>query len=102
MRRLRRPADLALERVLGGEWCNDADGSCFVVERRFDADGHATAASVSAIVAESLRDAADEASLVAGGAPARPPFVFFDLETTGLSGGAGTLRVSRRLRVVRR
>jgi hypothetical protein len=27
---------------------------------------------------------------VAGGAPARPPFVFFDLETTGLSGGAGT------------
>jgi uncharacterized protein len=24
------------------------------------------------------------------GAPARPPFVFFDLETTGLSGGAGT------------
>ena len=25
-----------------------------------------------------------------GGAPARLPFVFFDLETTGLSGGAGT------------
>ena len=26
-----------------------------------------------------------------GGAPAPPPFIFFDLETTGLSGGAGTL-----------
>jgi len=26
----------------------------------------------------------------AGGAPARTPFLFFDLETTGLSGGAGT------------
>ena len=28
--------------------------------------------------------------MLAGGVPARPPFVFFDLETTGLSGGAGT------------
>ena len=35
--------------------------------------------------------AAGEAPLFTGGAPARPPFVFFDLETTGLSGGAGTL-----------
>lgn len=31
-----------------------------------------------------------EAPLLAGGGLARAPFVFFDLETTGLSGGAGT------------
>ena len=31
------------------------------------------------------------AAVCAGGSSARPPFVFFDLETTGLSGGAGTL-----------
>ena len=34
--------------------------------------------------------AAYDAPVLAGAAPARPPFVFFDLETTGLSGGAGT------------
>ena len=43
-----------------------------------------------------------DAALFTGGAPARPPLLFFDLETTGLSGGAGTLRVSRGLRLVRR
>jgi hypothetical protein len=31
-----------------------------------------------------------EAPLICGGVPARVPLVFFDLETTGLSGGAGT------------
>jgi uncharacterized protein YprB with RNaseH-like and TPR domain len=42
-------------------------------------------------LAERLERSAGEAPLFTGGAPARPPFVFFDLETTGLSGGAGTL-----------
>ena len=41
--------------------------------------------------AERLEQAADDAALFTSGAPARPPFIFFDLETTGLSGGAGTL-----------
>ena len=41
-------------------------------------------------VADHLARGADGASLFAGGAPAREPFVFFDLETTGLNGGAGT------------
>jgi hypothetical protein len=40
-------------------------------------------------LASRLEDAAGEAPMFAGG-PARPPFMFFDLETTGLSGGAGT------------
>src|SRR5690349_23320589 len=30
------------------------------------------------------------APMLSGGAPARAPFLFFDLETTGLNGGAGT------------
>ena len=42
-------------------------------------------------LADRLDGAAGEAPLFTGGAPGRPPFVFFDLETTGLSGGAGTL-----------
>ena len=49
------------------------------------------ARSGSARWRERLDGASAEAPLFAGGAPARPPFVFFDLETTGLSGGAGTL-----------
>jgi hypothetical protein len=42
-------------------------------------------------VASRLDQAAGDAALFANGAPARPPFLFLDLETTGLSGGAGTL-----------
>src|SRR5207244_4981651 len=41
--------------------------------------------------AECLDEASATAPLFSRGAPARAPFVFFDLETTGLSGGAGTL-----------
>ena len=33
----------------------------------------------------------DYAPLLTGGAPCRSPYVFLDLETTGLSGGAGTV-----------
>jgi uncharacterized protein YprB with RNaseH-like and TPR domain len=40
-------------------------------------------------MADRLRRAEVAAPLVAGAA-ARPPFLFFDLETTGLNGGAGT------------
>ena len=86
----RDPSDhsraLVLERVLGGEW----RAGCFVVDRRMapsarhggERIGHA---------AERLEQASDDAALFTSGAPARPPFLFFDLETTGLSGGAGTL-----------
>jgi uncharacterized protein YprB with RNaseH-like and TPR domain len=41
-------------------------------------------------VAECLECAATHAPLLTSAAPARPPFLFFDIETTGLSGGAGT------------
>jgi hypothetical protein len=79
-----------LEQILGGEW-RDADGrSCFVVERRWDPSAQHGRARIGDL-AEGLDDVRGDAALFAGGAPARAPFVFFDLETTGLSGGAGTL-----------
>ena len=72
--------------ALGGVW---RDG-CFVVDRRWDPSALHGREAIGAL-AERLDRAAGEAALFTGLAPARPPFVFFDLETTGLSGGAGTL-----------
>jgi uncharacterized protein len=81
----REPADL--EAQLGGEWRACGGVRCFVVERRVEASvvyGRETVGALAAL----LRSSAQEAALIAGGA--RPPFLFIDLETTGLSGGAGT------------
>jgi uncharacterized protein YprB with RNaseH-like and TPR domain len=75
---------------LGGEWRQVDGGACFVVERRWDASARHGREGVGSI-AERLDRASPEASLFATGTPAAPPLVFFDLETTGLSGGAGTL-----------
>jgi len=74
-----------LENLLDGRWY----GHCFIVERRTPASATYGRATVGEL-AERLRASAHEAPLVCGGASAKPPFVFFDLETTGLSGGAGT------------
>jgi uncharacterized protein YprB with RNaseH-like and TPR domain len=85
---LTRPAaDVA--GVLGGEWREDAHGTCLVVERRVGPLAACGRARVGDF-ASTLRDAAIDAPILAGGAAVQPPFIFFDLETTGLSGGAGT------------
>ncbi|HEY3045070.1 MAG TPA: ribonuclease H-like domain-containing protein [Vicinamibacterales bacterium] len=78
-----------VSQVLGGDWCRRDGLSCFVVERRHGPETVYGRDRLAAIAAR-LAGAAADAPLVMGGAPARPPFVFFDLETTGLSGGAGT------------
>ncbi len=70
---------------LGGAWREN----CFVVDRRWEPTAQHGREEIGAL-AERLDEAAGDAVLFAGGA-ARAPFVFFDLETTGLSGGAGTL-----------
>jgi uncharacterized protein len=75
--------------VLGGEWREDAHGTCLVVERRVDGSTTHGRRRVGEF-ATSLRESAGDAPMLAGGALTRPPFIFFDLETTGLSGGAGT------------
>ncbi|MQA28803.1 MAG: hypothetical protein GEU82_03045 [Luteitalea sp.] len=83
-----RPEAGDLERVLGGEWRDAPHGRSFVVVHRYPANtfhGHAAIGDL----ASRLAGATAAAPLVSAAA-ARAPFLFFDLETTGLSGGAGT------------
>ena len=86
--RARRPDDGLVAQTLGGSWTSCADGRSFVVARRVAAAAR-YGRSVIGDLAASLARTAGCAALLGGGAT-RPPFVFFDLETTGLSGGAGT------------
>ena len=74
--------------VLGGEWRQRDGASCFVVETRREPSSVLGGETVGTLAGR-LEEAAAGAALVAG-APALSPFGFFDLETTGLSGGAGT------------
>jgi uncharacterized protein YprB with RNaseH-like and TPR domain len=74
-----------LETLLDGRWY----GHCFIVERRMAPAARYGRTTVGDLAAR-LVESAHEAPLVCGAAAARPPFVFFDLETTGLCGGAGT------------
>jgi uncharacterized protein YprB with RNaseH-like and TPR domain len=80
----------SVEDILGGRWCDSSGGRSFVVDHRVEADRRHGRVAVGEL-AERHRRASRFAPLLSGGAPARPPFVFFDLETTGLNGGAGTL-----------
>jgi uncharacterized protein YprB with RNaseH-like and TPR domain len=73
-----------IERTLGGEWRD----RCFIVEHRWEPSARHGRETIGSI-AERVAQSAGEAGLFAGGSP-QAPFVFFDLETTGLSGGAGT------------
>jgi len=85
----RATASQPIDDALGGEWRAGECGACFIVETRIGPDtphGWTTVGSIG----EQLTSAAHYAPMVAGGSPARPPFIFFDLETTGLNGGAGT------------
>jgi len=78
-----------VESVLGGEWRDEGGHRRFVVERRIDPDERHGSVRVGDLAECCARHAA-QASMLTAGAPARLPFMFFDLETTGLSGGAGT------------
>ena len=80
-----RATDGDLETLLDGKWY----GHCFIVERTMPSTTKYGRATIGDL-AERLSVSAHEAPLVCGSGSARPPFVFFDLETTGLSGGAGT------------
>jgi uncharacterized protein YprB with RNaseH-like and TPR domain len=80
-----RATDGDLETLLDGKWY----GHCFIVERRLPPSAKHGRSRIGEL-AERLTSSAHEAPLVCGSDAAKPPFVFFDLETTGLSGGAGT------------
>jgi uncharacterized protein len=77
-----------VESILGGEWKQNAAGRSFVVRRRSPASDSCGAHRIGDF-ASVVHRAAGSAALF-GAMGAQPPFVFFDLETTGLSGGAGT------------
>jgi uncharacterized protein len=75
--------------ALGGDW-QEAGGSTYLVtERRYDPAGRHGGACVGRFADELADDAS--AARLCGHPGARAPYLFFDLETTGLSGGAGTL-----------
>jgi len=77
------------ERSSAGDGNQHGGLSCLVVERRLGPSvrhGRAAVGELAAFLEESV----SEASLVTGGAAPRSPLLFLDLETTGLSGGAGT------------
>jgi uncharacterized protein YprB with RNaseH-like and TPR domain len=78
---------LAAGNVLGGAWRERASGRSFVVTRRIGPEHVHGRQRVGAIAAR-IRGAAQAAAVVNRAAGA--PFIFLDLETTGLSGGAGT------------
>jgi hypothetical protein len=84
----RRIPHQQLEQTLGGEFREIGGRRSFVIVRRFEPDRPYGRATVGEL-ANRLSAARGSAPLVSVAA-ARPPFVFFDLETTGLNGGAGT------------
>ena len=77
------------EHSLGAQWRQERHARCLVVEHRTSPDGTYGARRIGEM-ASCLDRVAMHAHLLASALPARPPFVFFDIETTGLSGGAGT------------
>jgi DNA polymerase III epsilon subunit-like protein len=95
----RQPAS-SLERVLGGVWQDEGQHRSFVVERRIEPGERVGGTPVGELAAREAGAAGCmPVFMPLRGGPvdrppaspaAAPPFVFFDLETTGLSGGAGT------------
>jgi uncharacterized protein YprB with RNaseH-like and TPR domain len=77
-----------IEAVTDGRWSRDRDTGCVVIDNSTDVSrrhGDADLAQVERFVEGSPIEAA-----LAAGSSAAAPFVFLDLETTGLNGGAGT------------
>ncbi len=82
-------AAAAVRETLGGRVEEGPGGPCLVVERSYEG-GRAHGREPIARFAEAMRQGSEALGLLQPGAPgALAPF-FFDLETTGLSGGAGT------------
>lgn len=76
-----------LHESLGGAWHQRGSHRSFVVRRTYAAGERYGVCRVGDI-AEAIASSSHVAPLFGGAAA--PPFVFFDLETTGLHGGAGT------------
>jgi uncharacterized protein YprB with RNaseH-like and TPR domain len=80
--------------ILGGQPIETEGGSCLLVERCYEAGRHHGRMRVADCVVEdgeSLRLLDRRLPPARAAGPGEPRVVFLDLETTGLSGGAGTV-----------
>jgi uncharacterized protein len=81
--------------VLAGEWMESRDGAVLIVDRYYAADRLHGRVRVGDVVA-TLEGGIEQLRVLERGWPGRDPrpytaqLCFFDLETTGLAGGAGT------------
>src|SRR5262245_63439252 len=81
--------------VLAGQWIESANGSVVVVDRYYAADRAHGRQRIGPMI-EALETGGDALQVLARAWPGRelrtygPRLCFFDLETTGLAGGAGT------------
>jgi len=84
-----------LANVLGGEWVKTGDGAVLVVDRYYAADRRHGRVRIGDIV-QAIEGGIAPLQVLARGWPGSNPrpytsrLCFFDLETTGLAGGAGT------------
>src|SRR4029078_11168178 len=74
---------------LGGAWLQNDTGRCLVVERVVNRDDCYGARAVHTF-AEALARGSHHLNLFMRQSSSKLPLLFFDLETTGLNGGAGT------------
>jgi len=79
----------SIDSTLGGAWLEDNGGRCLMVERTIGAD-ETYGASLVGTFADTVGRRSGHLNLFMRQAPSRLPLLFFDLETTGLSGGAAT------------
>jgi uncharacterized protein YprB with RNaseH-like and TPR domain len=81
--------------VLAGEWCESHEGAVLVVERYYAANRTHGRARIGDLV-DTIENGLDALHVLGRAWPGRDPrpyttsVCFFDLETTGLAGGAGT------------
>ena len=81
--------------ILGGQWLESPDGAVLVVDRFYTPDRRHGRTRIGDIV-ETLEAGVDALQVMGRAWPGRDPrpyttqLCFFDLETTGLAGGAGT------------
>ena len=80
---------------LAGQWLESPDGAVVVIDRYYGSDRHHGREPVGEIV-ETIENGKDALDILSSAWPARAggPYssrlCFFDIETTGLAGGAGT------------
>lgn len=77
----------SVEETLGGAWQAHQSGRYLLVERTMPADARHGPTRIGDLAPQFRASPSETAGLFDR---ARPPFLFFDLETTGLNGGAGT------------